>query len=49
MRPRHRPSAALSAADDDGFDDISGRFDDIRYAPVAVNPLIPNKTRPVQM
>jgi hypothetical protein len=34
---------------DDGFDDISGRFDDIRYAPVAVNPLTTNKTSPVPM
>jgi hypothetical protein len=29
---------------DDTLDDISGGFDDIRYAPVAVNPLKKNKT-----
>jgi hypothetical protein len=29
---------------DDGFDDVSAGFDDVRYASVAVNPLIRNKT-----
>jgi hypothetical protein len=34
---------------DDGFDDIRGGFDDIRYAPVALNPLIQFKTTPRHM
>jgi hypothetical protein len=29
---------------DDTFDDISAGFDDIRYAPVALNPLIFKET-----
>jgi hypothetical protein len=34
---------------DDAFDDLSGRFDDIRYAPVAVNPLIQHETHARRM
>jgi hypothetical protein len=34
---------------DDGFDDISGGLDDVRYARVAPNPLIRNKTAPRRM
>jgi len=34
---------------DDGFDDIPGGFDDVRYAPVAPNSLICKETAPRRM
>jgi hypothetical protein len=41
--------AALRAANDDIPDDTFAVFDDIRYCPVAVNPLIKKKTTVRQM
>jgi hypothetical protein len=44
-----RGGSVLMAENDDIFDDTHSRFDDIRYAPVAINPLIYNKTTPCPM
>jgi hypothetical protein len=47
---RRGPSRAASKQGfDDGFDDIPGGFDDVRYAPVALNPLICKETAPRRM